>query len=45
MTHNEIQRFITISFQRISKEETMQFVERKHVKMKENSNLTTSSIM
>jgi hypothetical protein len=45
MTDNERQRFITISFQRISKEETMQFVERKHVKMKENSNLTTSSIM
>jgi hypothetical protein len=41
MTNNERQRFITISFQRISKEKRMQFVERKLVKMRENSNLAT----
>jgi len=45
MTDNERQRFITISFQRISKEKRMQFVEREHVKIKENNNPTTSSIM
>jgi hypothetical protein len=42
---NERQRFIIISFQRISREKRMQFVERKLVKIKENSNLTTSSIV
>jgi hypothetical protein len=44
-TNNERQRFIIILFQRISREERMQFVERKLVKMKENSNLATSSIV
>jgi hypothetical protein len=42
---NERQRFITISFQRFSREKRMQFVEREFVKMRENSNPTTSSIV
>jgi hypothetical protein len=45
MTNNERQRFITISFQTISRKERMQFVERKLVKIKENSNLAISSIV
>jgi hypothetical protein len=45
MTDNERQKKITTSFQRISKEERMQFVEREIIEMKENSNPITSSIV
>jgi hypothetical protein len=45
MTDNERQKFITTSFQRISKEERTQFVERELIEMKENSNLVASSIV
>jgi hypothetical protein len=45
MTNNERQKFITISFQRISREERMQFLKRKLIKIKENNNLATSSIV
>jgi hypothetical protein len=45
VTNNERQRFITISFPKNSREERMQFVERKLVKMRENSNLANSSIV
>jgi hypothetical protein len=37
MTDNEGQKLITISFQRISKEERMQILKRKLVKMRKNS--------
>jgi hypothetical protein len=45
VTNNERQIFTTISFQIISKEERMQFVERKLVKMRENNNLANSFIV
>jgi hypothetical protein len=45
MTNNEGRNFITISFQRISKEEKMQILKRELVKMRKNSNHAKTSIV
>jgi hypothetical protein len=45
MTDNEGQKFITISFQRISKEERLQILKRELVKMRKNSNHAKTSIV
>jgi hypothetical protein len=45
MIDSEGQRFINISFQKHSREERMQFVEKELVKIRENNNLTSSSIV
>jgi len=45
MTDNEGQKFITISFQRISKEERLQILKRELVKMRKNRNHAKTSIV